>query len=440
MVMDPGDAFCRMYPAWSLDADVNEIDSLRESFRVDIRSRADEIARTGGAVDRASSGTTEMFVELCAIDEALSTCLPSGAGGYSPTLAAVAALCAAEGRLNTSEDLGLLLPRWTIRGGPGEVTDRLADAFASVVFVAPAHAHHLSIRAVPPHADVPFGTRLRFAFAPVLTRVEDVRFESGTGLPGAPTAAWYSLAPDPAVVESQIDELIEAFDASGAHIALCPEAALSEPLLKVWQSRLRSVDRPLGSPLRFVLLGSGPFPIAGDPRPSNRAVVVHRDSGQVLLEHDKFAPFNFGVNQVESWGLDAQLPTTAPLHERIRRGTSSEMLESRVGRVAVLVCEDLTRHGEPVPDAVTAAAPSVLLVPIFAKAVRRYFWEEQAASRHATLFGTTVAVSNSSVVRDPVSGDNNFCLVARSDADPARWPDDVWVTDSPTVGRCSVSP
>jgi predicted amidohydrolase len=422
---DPGDVFARVHDRWSLSADVNRLDEWHATHLDRITALA-EIVRTTGSVPSTPADTAEdQYVLLAAIDEGFTDCHPrSGTGPGALIGAAVRFLTT--GSYAPGDVGGGVIPRWARPRRPGEITDRLADAFHNLIRIRPERWARLRFMH-PGVLDLPPVTPVRFAFAPVLRAPEDVRIDTGRGLPGHPAATWYRLNPVRTAVREQIDPLLHELDRSGAHIAVLPEAALDEVLLKTWQQRLRAVRRADGSPLRWLMVGSGPFRVDGDERPANRAVLLHRDSGEELVRHDKFAAFHFADRaQLERWGLDEVIDLTAPVHEGIYRGGTTQLLESAGGRLALLVCEDLTRSGEPVADAVFEAGPSIVLVPVFARKTRKYFWEDQAAGRLRSLVGSTVAVVNSTVVPEAerrragtptAEPPEPFCLLVSADAD-----------------------
>ena len=450
--MDPADLFCELYDQWITLADVNDIDDWRLGNEDAIDALADQIRSTGEVPDDLDHprDPEHQFVILAGIDLALYDCHPrSGAGSYG-ALAPLAARSAMTGSYSSKADPGGLVPRWTRTAHPGSRTERLIDAFVGVIRVGPEEWRRLRLRFVPSSHDLPrhAGTSampVLVAFAPLLESLDDVRFDSGVGLPGRPDARWYRIGPDTARVEAKLSTLLDSFDSSGAQIALLPEGAANPELLDSWIRLLRARPRPPASRLTWILIGSGPFP-SGYELPLHSALLLHRDSGDVLTTHNKFAPFNFADRQTEPWGL-ADLLGDGSLHEGIRLGSEVEVLESQAGRIALFICEDVTRHGDPLHDAIASAGPSLILVPVFGCSIRPYYWEHQAARRHSVLLGATVAIVNSAVIADaqarkglPVT-DGNICLLTIPPVNPSE---DRSVADHfgsmPTTGECVTLP
>jgi hypothetical protein len=108
---------------------------------------------------------------------------------------------------------------------------------------------------------------------------------------------YYQAWPRPGRDWSQrIEDALASADMSGAHLVLLPELALDSDLLHIWQETIRS-HRPRETVLRWILLGSGPT-ISGDAdghQPANRAALVDRSNGDIILAQDKQCPFNICI-------------------------------------------------------------------------------------------------------------------------------------------------
>lgn len=211
---------------------------------------------------------------------------------------------------------------------------------------------------------------------------------------------------------ARITSIIERLDDCGARIGVVPEGCLSDTLLAEWSAAARRTAGPWKS-LKFLLVGSGPVG-GGDP-PSNRAVLIHRDSGDVIMTHDKMERFTIDLHQARRWGIP-----NAPdrrMEEDIRTGAKIGVLSSGLGRLAVLICEDLsTTFGWD--REVAAFGVSHLLVPIFSKPIQKHHWESKAAQRLVGWLGSWVVVSNSLVVNgDDDIGGYTCVVLGPGDAD-----------------------
>jgi predicted amidohydrolase len=123
-------------------------------------------------------------------------------------------------------------------------------------------------------------------------------------------------------------------------IALLPELSLSSELLEAWNEALGDCPPPDDSRLKWLLVGSGD--VADEDRPVNRCVLFDRVTGEIVLTQDKIYPFTLTEKQLGEWRISEFLGKAAT-EEDIRSGRRVVVVESRLGRVVVLVCEDLAR-------------------------------------------------------------------------------------------------
>jgi predicted amidohydrolase len=245
--------------------------------------------------------------------------------------------------------------------------------------------------------------------APILESFDDLQLEfseeDGNSV--------FRLGPvDSQQLRARIDAVIMKLDESGAQIGVMPEGALSDALLAHWKS-VGYATAERGKPLRWLLVGSGPLGEI-DP-PPNRAVLLDRWTGDSLLAQDKLSPFTLTAEQTSDWKL-ADRPINGAAAEYMTQGSAVSVRESSLGRLAVLICEDLTQS-DGWERELLAYGVSHLLVPIFSKPIMQYRWEQTAAERQVNNMGSWVVIANSLVVDRalgnslPASG-RHTCLIA----------------------------
>jgi predicted amidohydrolase len=249
------------------------------------------------------------------------------------------------------------------------------------------------------------GEPVKVACAPVLASYQ----EMGLTLEDQTPTMVYRLGP--ALLDDaaeRITRIIDRMDAAGARIGVLPEGCLSPVLLDEWRRIARETAAP-DKPLRWLLLGSGP--VSDTDPPHNRAVLVDRWTGAILLTHDKLERFSVTEEQVRDWHLPWP-QRDGPVEEGITRGGTIEVLETRLGRLAVLICEDLNESAGWERE-VAAFGVSHLFVPIFAKPILPFRWEYQTAERQVRRLGAWVVISNSLAVAAALgaAGDGYTCLV-----------------------------
>lgn len=243
----------------------------------------------------------------------------------------------------------------------------------------------------------PDDLELRIAAVPMLAVRRDVKFSR----PSTPTGRYYTTAPNRRSITGRLTAALAALDASGAHIGLIPEATCDDLLLSKWELLCQRTPPPSDSQLTFLLIGTGPLTAtrAGRSRvataagvPPNRAVVLNRRTGEKLLLQDKQRGFSMDEGYLRRSGLHKSLKTET-IDEMLPVAPAMNLLDSTIGRLAILICEDLGRVATVGADAV-ASAVSLALVPILATPILVDRWQERAGD-DLVAEGTAVAVANS---------------------------------------------
>jgi predicted amidohydrolase len=368
----------------------------------------------------ARDGDRGRFTILLGIDDALQFINPYALyhQEFFPSLYGLAGRYQSEHRLNTKATTGLLLPRCAFPCRP--IAKREKDEFFRLHRITAEQAKvvehsvlsHVLDAALPPETPVPVGC------APLLETYDDVDITFGH----RGGVATYRLGPvDSPGLRTRIKQVIRKLDESGAHLAVMPEATLNDQLLEYWKNvafDTAEYDRS-AHPLRYLLLGSGP--LGRDDPPPNRAVLIDRWTRKEILVHDKLAWFTMEKKRhLDGWRVPGA-PEEGPVEEYIRRGTKVRTVDTSLGRLSILVCEDL---GRPIrwERELRACGVSHLLVPIFSKPIFEHRWEEAATGTPLTTLGSWVVIANSKAVghvipAEEMKGERYTCLIAGPDTD-----------------------
>lgn len=361
------------------------------------------------------SGDRAVFTLLRGLDGALLYVNPFWPAIDAGRLHWLARRYSETGRLNNPAEFpGALLPRCTYPGRPRGKGHK-ADFFG-VHVVPPEYLGRKIDHGLIPNVHQPYfhpEQEIKVACAPFLADITELgitfRHDNGT--------ATYRLAPrsvSPTVeaeLTARMTAVIDKMDQAQARIGVLPEGCLSQSLLDRWRTVARETYTN-GKPLRWLLLGSGPVD-GGDP-PRNRAVLVDRRSGETVLVHDKIERFTLDSTQVRNWRLP-DVPKADRFDEDISVGSTIQVRDSALGRLAVVICQDMTSTTTWERE-LMALGLSHLFVPIFSKPILRYRWEHHAAARMVAELGTWVVVSNSLAVANAIGatprGRWYTCLVA----------------------------
>jgi hypothetical protein len=400
----PGDAFVCIYDALdALRISTRELRAWAEDpdVRLLANSVREEVLDAGGVLESRLEGRSarELYAVLRGIDEAFWYANPFREYVEHGELGDVRETLIRTHKYNDSE-AGALLPRRTYPGTPMSGPSELAQHFDLV------RVPEQVWKQVSPHtlmdslsdfeATTALTVDLKVGQLPFLANSGDLRVKSRS----EGSYQYYQAWPRPGRDWSQrIEDALASADMSGAHLVLLPELALDSDLLHIWQETIRS-HRPRETVLRWILLGSGPT-ISGDAdghQPANRAALVDRSNGDIILAQDKQCPFNisdrtlrrWNLHSYRSWDLESGKGT---YDEWIAEGTALAFLESEIGRFVILVCEDLG-HVPDIGYLVRSIGASQVLVPIWAPPINRYHWEEQSGGMLVNHIGCTTIVSN----------------------------------------------
>jgi predicted amidohydrolase len=372
------------------------------------RRLADAIIATGVVTeDQLEQGLQDdraAFQLMRAIDRAFAAVTPYAHSRTRGRLGHYREILEKENRYNVKDSYGAVIPKRSFPGRPAMVPDHEIDHLENLMLVSgqPSPSTRLHFKRIEATFDFPPGParqRVVVSCIPFLGDLSelDIRRIEDAG-------AWYVIQPRMDADDwsdhwrQRVRAALKALDDSGADIGILPELALTNNILEWWKEALLQVKRPRGSSLEWILVGTGP--VISDPRGEqqpNRAVLLHRCTGEEILCQDKCEPFTFDTDQLEDWGLAAPL-SPGPVSEWMQEGRDRYVLDSLIGRFAVLVCEDQGRLFTAGKD-VAMLAPTHLLVPIFAPPIIRYRWQEDAAKHFATEIGSASLVATSCAVK-----------------------------------------
>lgn len=400
---DCADLFCQYYD--ELDDDVVRRDwlkweldtswqSLKLSFYNDVCFGC-PVNRLSTRVDSLNNRDRRLLAALRGMDEAFRYVNPVMKGNERTPrgLVALEAYVAARGRLDCGTNGGALIPRLVRRDDPTDDVNHKRDLLTYVQRVPQESWERCNVRFLGAavsleHSDIQNGFDV--ACVPVIADPDELHFEIRT----MGDRRFYRIRPrDLAVTRDRIPAIVAALDRSGAMIAVAPEAMLTPALLKCWQDSLRGRS---GSRLRWLLAGTGDLKPTVPPA-ANRAVLLDGRTGAVIGEQDKLFPFNLSNETLKSRNLASRLGGKAAGEDLTKVPTRLTVFDAGAVRLAILICEDLNKPLDTGP-LIRDLGISHLLVPVFSRALQKHRWEQAAASVHVRETGTTVIVSNSSVM------------------------------------------
>ncbi|HLF43047.1 MAG TPA: hypothetical protein VJA46_05905 [Acidimicrobiia bacterium] len=194
-----------------------------------------------------------------------------------------------------------------------------------------------------------------------------------------------------AITKDLIMKAVHALDAALVDIALLPESTLDDRVCQLWIDVVRTHRPDPGNPLRWIVAGTGHM--ADGLRRRNTAVVIHRQSGIELARQDKTARYTIPQGTATKWGMDT-LTGADEYWEDIEPGTTVVGLESEAGRIAVVICESLSR---PVPetDRLHRLGVTHILVPVLDRELGDDRWEVHYSRERVRDIGCSIVIANS---------------------------------------------
>jgi len=367
----------------------------------------------------AEGGHRGTFAVLRGIDLALEIINPWTPCFEYGNLAELARRYAQHGRLNDPASGGALLPRCAYPGRPaGPGTKALYFGLHRVTPQSWATIRHEMLPArrrqhFKADEKIPVGC------APLLETFADVRIEI---LRQGHYNEFDLTAVNSESLRNRISSVIRKLDDSGAAIGVIPEGALTDELLKYWKQEVVRTAA-YGGQLRWLLVGTGP--LGADYPPPNRAVLIDRQSGKEILSQDKLSAFVLSAEQAIGWNLPGE-PINRPAFEHITRGSAITILDTSLGRLAIVICEDLSQTTDWKRELVECGV-SHLFAPIFSDPIRKHRWVRRDVENLLSDTGAWLIVANSLVVQsamDPASHNHDddwyTCLVV-GPQDPGRY-------------------
>ena len=240
------------------------------------------------------------------------------------------------------------------------------------------------------------GEEVRILSIPFLAEFEDVTLK-----PDMVTSTRHGYISEHVVkLEMRVNPSLQAIkeevaSSSVPTVVLLPELALNDTIVEKWRTELGSDATDSLHNVGWLVIGSGPHNGTKKPGASagpirntrngrkmwpNRVVVLSR-TGRVLAVGDKRYGFSIPRSLWKAYGIDGRkLPDRLEkLSEGMIHGRQLTVMESTLGRVALVICEDLGRL-ENLLKLLKHAGVSIVLNPIFATPIKDRQWTATVSS------------------------------------------------------------
>jgi predicted amidohydrolase len=405
MSTDAADLFCRIFDEfeepkfqpvevadWLTDEQVADISSATEGQVLETGALDEEEIRDN--IEMAEDSDRRRFAYLRGIDNALLHAHPHTATHDPAGLLAIASRYVRTGKFSTDSVLGALLPRFAFPATSTSSAD-LAESMMAAVRVPSDVWEQTDHVVIGGRSDLHRRHREKgvlFGCVPFLERVDELEWETA---PQAGHSSFRSQIIPTDELRDRIVAVLHRLDDHGAMVGVLPEMCASAQVLEWWQEAVISNRAPRESNLRWIFVGTGAIAPDRDP-PTNTGVLLDRLTGEVLLRQDKMHPFVLVPDQIQAWGLGDYVGYEMT-REDISCGEKIAIAESRLGRLVVMICEDLARTMTLGPLMLTHGT-SHALCPVLSDEIELHHWEHNKAKDYADQIGTQVIVANSRAI------------------------------------------
>jgi predicted amidohydrolase len=291
---------------------------------------------------------------------------------------------------------------------PVQSGDRLDQLFRHALRVPAAEQHAAAYEVVferlPARDDFPSDLdprALRFAVVPWGEGPDAVVFRSLL-MNGEPRLDC-SVPAEPAdALRDRARALVERLDAERVAVALLPELVLSPAAIDAIRAELKAL-RAAGtdSALRMVIAGSCLSEAVHETsKLSFNECVVLGARGQVLWRQRKLNHYAMATKRMTDYGLGAHV---VPAHEGVDHKEHTQtcrvvqVRDGRLGRMLVLICEDLAQP-RPGDRVLEAYRPDWVFSPVLDGEIEAGRWIHRAAWPNAARFGVNGLVATSLVL------------------------------------------
>lgn len=420
IVPDPGDAVAQCFDAlagfgdWTLDKLSGQTQGKLAAL---YEAVADSLRSFGVVPAGIPMQSGPAFASLKALNDVLGDLDPARSAAIPPNLAYLRARLGDTGQLDTGLYGGAVVVRHAFPGRVGAHADGLGGRLDCLIRVPEESWSRVTLR-YPMIDPLTVSSRINgmtVAAVAYYGSREEVRFVEHPGV----EQPFYSAGPAPDLDRAaRVRAALAGLDGSGAIVALVPELTLDQTTVDKWIAAVTATDGS-GTALRWILIGTGAVEaqatgsrLVHDVARSdmvmptegavNRAVLLDRLTGQVVLTQDKQHGFHIAKSNIANWSLSDQLSPEKHA-EWLDTGKQLNLLGTAHGRLAILICEDLNR-AYTIGKLAWDLAAAIVLSPVFGAILMpadpkdQKQWAQLAAEELATGIGSRVAVANSMAI------------------------------------------
>lgn len=281
--------------------------------------------------------------------------------------------------------------------------DRLDQLFDNLLWIGPSGHGAIEVvhARIPRRQDIPADlivAAMRFAVVPWAEAADSLAFH-GHVRAQSPWLVCDVPAEDEAALQARARLLVERLNADRVTVAMLPELVVSPSAVKAIAAALRAFRRDHeDASLHLLVAGSGStretHPDSG--LPFNECVVLD-GMGRELWRQRKMNHYAMATGRMRDYGLASCIVDPRDHKEDAHTGTVAHVRDGRLGRMLVLICEDLAQPS-PGDSILDVYRPDWVFSPVLDGALHAGRWVHQRPWQNADRFGANGFVATSLVL------------------------------------------
>ncbi|MFN7919079.1 MAG: carbon-nitrogen hydrolase family protein [Bryobacteraceae bacterium] len=238
---------------------------------------------------------------------------------------------------------------------------------------------------------------LKIAVVPLVDSIGDFSIENVDTSPVNPLFRVSLRSPD--VISEAARNALDTAASAECDVVVFPELCLTEAIQNELGEHLRSSGRQRPC---LVVAGSAPTPAGGaGTAPYNQAVVFNHQ-GRRVLAHHKLHPYWMSGEEESRYGLAEAFGRVGRYEEITIEPFEIQILDTELGRLAVLICEDLSAL-DHFGSLVVKLGLDWLLVPVLDGCQMPNRWTARFGQRYADKGACVVVATSLSFVKQHLS-------------------------------------
>ncbi len=234
--------------------------------------------------------------------------------------------------------------------------------------------------------------RLRIAVVPLVSSIKDMNVKSIKD--SVPPSYSVTLA-DPAAIQDAALRALQECAANECDVVVFPELTMTPEIQNALGRQRRKIAQ-----LRPYLIVAGsahtPAKIKGKKCFHNQSLIFDNE-GNSVLKHHKLHKYTMSNREQDRYGFLDALGYLDCCEEMTEQPSSIEIIDTILGRIAVLICEDLSVH-KFVERLIEKFAIDLLLVPVLDGMQDNNRWTARYGKRYAEIGAGVVVATSLSLV------------------------------------------